>query len=171
MPILHTERLRFLPMVCEHAEVALHGGAAALHAYTGLHIPAGLLTPAHIDHILPVRLAKLQHDPTLADWYGWIVHDATDTLIGTIGYKSKPDDHGTVEISCALHEDWQGRGLASEIVNALIHWAFQQPNVLCITAFPVHPENKASIAILRKLGMICVATTNAGLSFALHRPC
>jgi RimJ/RimL family protein N-acetyltransferase len=170
MPILQTERLRFLPMTCEQAETALHGGAAALQAYTGLHVPPGMLTPLLVERVLPVRLAKLQHDPELADWYGWVVHLDTQTLIGTMGFKSKPDDHGTVEIRYGLHEDWRGQGLATEMVGALIHWAFTQPDVQRITATDVDPENLPSISLLRNLGMTLVAETRAGLSFTLSRP-
>ena len=66
------------------------------------------------------------------------------------GFKGPPQD-GTVEIGYSVLPQFQGRGYATEMVRALIDWAFAQPGVLRIVAETTE-NNVASMRLLHRLG-------------------
>ncbi|MBB6455348.1 ribosomal-protein-alanine N-acetyltransferase [Salirhabdus euzebyi] len=103
------------------------------------------------DHI-SFYLSQLQNDPSMLGWGVWFVVDKeSNTVIGDIGFKGKPNDHHTVDIGYGVHPTYQGKGIATEAVRGLIDWAFQQ-NVEIVTADCLQ-DNIPSIKVLEKIGM------------------
>lgn len=63
-----------------------------------------------------------------AGWYNWYALRKAEgetgrTLIGSGGFMGPPDETGTAEIGYSIAADWQGQGLASELVAGLVQQA------------------------------------------------
>lgn len=71
-------------------------------------------------------------------------------LIGTCGFKGKPDFENHVEIGYEVHPKFQSRGIGSEAAHALTSFAFAK-NIAGVKAHTL-PEENNSVHILRKLG-------------------
>ena len=69
--------------------------------------------------------------------------------MGGIGFAGLPDDEGATEIGYALDEKFRGKGIATEAVQALSDWAFQDPDLHKLRAeTPV--DNVESQRVLEK---------------------
>jgi len=86
-----------------------------------------------------------------------IIDKTTSDFIGRCGYLGGLVCPQEAEIHIALSKDYWNKGLATEIGRALLLHGFQKRGLATLTGV-VHPENKASIRILEKLGMKCVGT-------------
>ena len=84
-------------------------------------------------------------------WLGWyaISTEAAPVLCGSVGFKGPPNEAGMVEIGYSLLPDYQGHGLASEMVRGLIDWALRQSKVRVIEA-ETAPDNHPSIRVLNE---------------------
>jgi [ribosomal protein S5]-alanine N-acetyltransferase len=120
--------------------------------------PPGILADA-----LPVFLEWMEAAPERVGWYVWyammraprealemLADDVGDILVASGGFKGPPQD-GTVEIGYSVLPRFQGQGYATEMVRALIDWAFTQPDVARIVAETTE-DNVASVRLLRRLG-------------------
>lgn len=74
------------------------------------------------------------------------------TLVGWGGFKGPPRD-GTVELGYAVAPGWEGRGLATAAVAALLDEAFAHPGVRAVVAHTL-PEAGASGRVLEKSGFV-----------------
>lgn len=98
------------------------------------------------------HLEKLAENPGMLYWGPWLALLKSDsTVIGDLGFKGKPDDRGTVEIGYGLLEEYWNKGYATEAVDALMDWAWEQ-GVRKIRAETLR-DNPGSIRVLEKLGM------------------
>ena len=90
-------------------------------------------------------------------WYAaWIIADRDGTMLGDLCFKGLAPS-GAVEIGYGLLEEQQGRGYATEAVEAAVRWALAQPGVLCVEA-ETDPENRASQRVLEKCGFVPTGT-------------
>ncbi|MGO8757053.1 MAG: GNAT family N-acetyltransferase [Terracidiphilus sp.] len=90
-----------------------------------------------------------------AGWYGWYLlldtgERGDSLLVGCAGYLGPPDEAGRVEIGYSVCERWRGQGLAKEVVGGLVENAGRR-GAQTVQAH-AHPENAASIAVLRACG-------------------
>ena len=84
-------------------------------------------------------------------WYtNWeIILKSSSCSVGGIGLAGLPDDQGTTEIGYALDQKFRGQGIATEAVQALSEWAFQDADLQIIRAeTPV--DNEGSQRVLEK---------------------
>lgn len=89
-------------------------------------------------------------------WYGWYAINIDPVsgdraLVGSGGYFGPPDSHGVVEIGYSVLPQWQRRGFATEIVNALVTHAYLFEKTQCIIAH-TSSENEASKRVLISSG-------------------
>lgn len=95
------------------------------------------------------------------DWEGWLawyavrIDDDDSVLCGSIGFKGPPDEQGIVEIGYSVLPEFQGQGLATEMVAAIVQWAKNQPLVTRIEA-ETNIDNKASMRVLEKNNFIYI---------------
>jgi len=95
---------------------------------------------------------ELECDKTMFGWGPWlIVQNAESVLIGSVGFKGKPNRDGIVEIGYGVVPAYRGQGYGFEAVEALVNWAFSA-GVRSIIA-ECQPHNVASVRILERLGM------------------
>jgi ribosomal-protein-alanine N-acetyltransferase len=82
----------------------------------------------------------------------WMIEDAKSTkVIGTCGFLNREDVHNRAEIGYDLHPDYWGRGVMTEVARSIIHFGFVNMQLNKIEA-KADPQNKGSIALLKKLG-------------------
>ena len=98
-------------------------------------------------------------DPENFKWATYVtIHVADNKLIGCCGFKGKPQA-GAVEIGYEIHPDYRGAGLAQEVANGLMEFAFSHDEVNTVLAHTLADEN-ASGSILKKLGFTFVKQYN-----------
>ena len=94
---------------------------------------------------------SLALDPGATRWGSRLfVHDAPRVLVGWGGFKGPPTD-ASVEIGYAVAPEWQGRGLATCAVRAMLREAYAGPEVKAVIAHTL-PERNASVRVLEKAG-------------------
>jgi len=94
-------------------------------------------------------------DPEGVGWYTWYVLEreagAPRRLIGNAGFTGRPDASGSAEIGYAILPPHQRRGYGTELVEALVDWAFGHEHVKRVMA-ETYPDFVASVRILEKNG-------------------
>lgn len=73
-------------------------------------------------------------------------------LIGSGGFKGKPDSSGTVEIGYEIATEYENLGYGTEAVTAMRNFAFTKNEVQSLIAHTLAIEN-ASNRLLKKIGM------------------
>jgi len=86
-------------------------------------------------------------------WYAILVDNDYPILCGSTGFKGPPDKRGIIEIGYSVLPEFQGQGLATEMVAAVVQWAEHQPQAKRIEA-ETNVNNKASIRVLEKNNFI-----------------
>jgi RimJ/RimL family protein N-acetyltransferase len=156
--VIATRRLNLVPGTAELLRVALFDPRSlglALRARVPRTWPPGELDPFFLELILSRVLA----DPSAVTWLLYFVvlradeqaarGEAPSAVIGTAGYKGPPSRSGSVEIGYGIVEEFQGRGYASEAMEALVQLAFRDSRVERIAA-ETFPNRPASLAVLAK---------------------
>lgn len=87
-----------------------------------------------------------------AGWYSWYAlrnaeNNTPRTLVGSGGFTGPPDADGVAEIGYSIVADWQGQGLATELVAGLVQQAAATGMVRRLVAH-TQPENLASQKVL-----------------------
>jgi RimJ/RimL family protein N-acetyltransferase len=80
-----------------------------------------------------------------------ITERASRNAIGSIGFYGPPDEEGQVTIGYGLVEQYRGRGLGTEALEALIAYCRTRPEVRTILA-DTEVENRVSRRVLEKSG-------------------
>ncbi len=90
-------------------------------------------------------------------WLWWIVFKSGNAdqlagnLVGYVGFKGEPSKTGEVEITYSIAESARRNHLASEAIDCITKWAFQQKEVMKIVA-DTAKNNFASQKTLIKAG-------------------
>jgi [ribosomal protein S5]-alanine N-acetyltransferase len=147
---ISTARLRLVPITFDVARAALND-RDMLEELVGATVPEEWPNPDFAEALTFIR-ADLKRNPSYALWTRLIVHSADGTVVGDAGFKSTPDESGTVEIGYGVVSAYRNDGIAGEATGALIDWAFSQDAVRCVTA-ECYEDNPASARVLEKLGM------------------
>lgn len=151
-PIVKTHRLKLLPCALEVAQAAATKNKSQVEALLAVRVPEEWYT-TQVQDFLPTYAQILTNDSSQLGWGVWlIIHTADSTLIGDLGFLGKPDHSRTVEIGYEVMVEYRNQGYGFEAVQALVNWAFKQPEISRIIAH-CHLDNSASIRILEKLGM------------------
>lgn len=114
-------------------------------------------------------LNELKVDSSLLGWGVWfVINKENNAIIGDIGFKGKPSSDNTVEIGYGIIPTAQGEGYATEAVQKLIKWAFNEKNVTKIVAECLD-NNIPSIRVLEKLQMKIIGSENNMLKWQLEK--
>lgn len=81
--------------------------------------------------------------------WGIAKKESPDELIGTIGYWEIVEKHSRAEVGYLLHPDQHAKGYMTEALNAVLSYGFENMKLHRVEA-QTNPQNKASIALLRK---------------------
>ena len=95
---------------------------------------------------------SLEHEDDWG-WYAlWLIVRKDGSHIGNLSFKGTPED-GTAEIGYGIAEEFRGLGYATEALETILEWAFDQPGVMRIAA-ETAPDNLASQRVLAKCGFL-----------------
>jgi RimJ/RimL family protein N-acetyltransferase len=107
----------------------------------------------------PDYFERLKAAATPDPWnFGFtVVHTIDNTVVGMCGFTAVPDAAGTVEIGYGIAPDYQGRGYATEIAQALVEFA-NANGAKKVCAHTLREIN-ASTQVLKKCGFTKVNET------------
>lgn len=84
--------------------------------------------------------------------FQWGIADAdTDALVGTVTVLGWDRRNRRAEIGFIVRPEWQGRGIATEAVRAVLRFAFDAMDLRRVEA-DADPANAGSLALLERLG-------------------
>lgn len=145
-----TERLYLLLFTVQIAKEVMAGQFTEL-GKLGL-VPAVGWPDEELMEALPRIIANLEVVGAPSGFESWMVIDkASKALIGDVGFKGPPAEGGVVDLGYGIIASQRRKGYAAEAAEAMIKWAFKQPEVKVITA-RCHDENDASTKTLEHLG-------------------
>jgi [ribosomal protein S5]-alanine N-acetyltransferase len=133
-PERFSKRLHLVAAKPEHLRVELDS-LEELSELLGAEIPPDWPPGEYDRQAQEFFLDSLMKGGTSAEgWYTWyaMTRDAPDqhgVVIGAAGFLGPPNDSGDVEIGYSIVPAWRGKGLASEIVNNLVAFAFEDARV------------------------------------------
>lgn len=148
-----TPRLEMIASTTELLETELRS-PQQLGVLLGAQVPEGWPPGEYDEHAIRWLLDRLSAQPEAAGWFGWYalmkpVAGTMPDLVAAGGYTGPPDENGTVEIGYSVVPAFGGRGIATEMVAALVERAFADPQVERVIAH-TFPANGGSIRVLEK---------------------
>ena len=110
--------------------------------------------------VLSFLLALHKLHPELSAWSFMIICQDNQQIVGEIGAKHLPDRDGAIEVGYGIAASHRRRGFAAEALREFVALAFQRPGVKAVRAECL-VENRASIAVLRRLGFVCTGEVDS----------
>ncbi|WP_108249004.1 GNAT family N-acetyltransferase [Planctomonas deserti] len=123
------------------------------------------------DWLWRIRLDQIARRPGDEQWVAWLAV-RNGEVIGHTGFHGPPDEAGEVEISYTVLPEFRGRGLAGELLDALLEWCAARDDVRSVRA-SISPDNTASLALVRRRGFERVGEQideEDGLEWIFRRP-
>ena len=153
-PEIRTARLELVPATADTHRMELSRHIALSRALHRAIVPANW-PPDEVRDVLEWFAQGLESEPDNYTWnaYYWIAQDSTAgrILVGSGGFKGRPDANGAVEIGYSVLPQFRRQGYATEAVRGLVDWARSCPDVRRVLAEAL-PENTASVGVLTKCG-------------------
>lgn len=153
--VVRTPRLDLIAATLEHLDAELHSHAA-LQRVLGASVPQDW-PPGEYDRSAQefFRSQLASNGPSRVGWLTWyaVTRNAKgvrERLVAGAGFLGPPVD-GVVEIGYSVVAEARGRGYASEIVSALVAYAFEHPDVRDVIAH-TSDGNVASTRVLLGCG-------------------
>lgn len=112
-------------------------------------------SPGHGERLIEAWLLEAQQQPELGFW---LAHDAgSGDFVGWFHLRADNGKHGPrqagdLDLGYRLHRRWWGRGLAREGGAALLDYGLRDLSAPRVAASAL-ADNRASIAVMRSLGM------------------
>ncbi|NOQ71931.1 MAG: GNAT family N-acetyltransferase [Crocinitomix sp.] len=106
--------------------------------------------PKKVQEVIRLKTISAVKDPANDPLFStfWTIIDRTSKcMVGDLCFKGNPNELGEVEIGYGTHAEFQNKGLMTEAVGGLVHWALEQENVSCVWA-ETDPKNLASQKVL-----------------------
>jgi [ribosomal protein S5]-alanine N-acetyltransferase len=167
-----TARLELRLFTAPAVTALIDRDVATLEKLTGARFPVPLIAPPLMDDALAHIRDQMVKAGNQGWWTWWIVLRETGEAVGSAGVAS--GEEGTVQLGYSLYREFEGRGFASEAVQALVKWTFGQPGIRKIIA-TIPPWHPRSMRVAEKAGMkqIGVATdpeVGEVLVYSIERP-
>lgn len=146
---LHTARLALEPLRVAHAdEMAPLLADPRLHAYTGgASTTVAELRGRYLEQVNVWSVSATER------WLNWIVRDVhSSAAVGGVQAQLRVEDGDLVgELAWMVGAPYQRRGYALEASAAAIAWLRDQAELVLVA--DIHPDNAASMALARALGL------------------
>jgi [ribosomal protein S5]-alanine N-acetyltransferase len=170
MTNLATPRLAMQPLTLAQLQAWLRG-QQEISARLGLHIEVGVVDEIVL-RAMSAKVRKMQQAaPTSWSWYTyWLMRLQADPVaIGLAGFKGAPNEQGEVELGYSTAPAYQRQGFATEAVQALLAWAWAQPECRAVRAITLN-SNLASQRVLQKTGLVIDQMREDVLIWRIWRP-
>lgn len=169
---LVTPRLILVAVTLDLIEAEITDRARLAHLL-GAEVPADWPPPLNDENSMRWTRDHLAANPDNGGWGTWYFilrrDGAAPLLIGNGGFKGKFVAPGTCEVGYSVMESHQRRGYATEVVQALVDWAFSHPGIERVVAHTL-PELTPSIRVLEKNGFVPAPALEPGaIMFELAR--
>jgi ribosomal-protein-alanine N-acetyltransferase len=164
MTELRTKQLILRPMSPAAAErlPAERDGAAAR---IGAALDDDWPLPDLLD-ILPIHARRTVSEVAFSVWV--VIEAATVVVVGDIGFFGPPSETGELETGYSVVPSRRRRGYATEALEALAAWAFEQPGVAVIVA-GTDPDNEMSQRVLERAGFQRTTATSSEVRWRRER--
>lgn len=97
-------------------------------------------------------------------WHAlWMIVRKDGAYIGNLSFKGAPEN-GVAELGYGIGEEYRGLGYATEAVETILTWAFDQPGVTAVAA-ETEAGNAASRRVLEKCGFLPAGEGREGPRF------
>lgn len=154
---IETKNLRLIPCDTEMLRSAIEGNEA-LAKRLGVVVPDNW-TEFGVQ-ALKYALDRLEESEDEKNWWTYFpVHRNDNRLIGSGGYKGRPNAEGMVEIGYEIEPGYRSRGFATEMTTVLVDNAFKHTSVKSVIAHTLGEENP-STKVLQKCGFERVGEIN-----------
>jgi RimJ/RimL family protein N-acetyltransferase len=100
---------------------------------------------------LPFFLARLREDPGARGFWVWLATLEDGREVGLAGFGGRPGENRRLTLGYSVHDEHQGRGYATEMVELLTQWALAQDGVE-VVRLTIRPENVPSLRVAKKAG-------------------
>lgn len=122
---IQTSRLTILPFTIEICEESLSNSFGTI-AGMGIYPGNGWPDTETID-TLPRIIKNLRKVSQPSGFESWMIVDtSTNLLIGDIGFKGIPNEHGEIDLGYGIIENERKKGFAHEAATGILEWAFNQ---------------------------------------------
>jgi RimJ/RimL family protein N-acetyltransferase len=123
------------------------GETATAERLIGLPVPPEFAAQTDIWNFM---VTLLDGRPENATWtMHALVHD--DEIMGNVGFKGAPDEHGEIELGYRILTAHRRQGLALAAAGLMVARAQREPAVTRVLA-TISPDNVASIGVITKAG-------------------
>ncbi len=139
--------VRFAPLGRAALAALIEGDLDAAERSVGLSLPPFLLSE---DWLWRIRLDQVERSPEDEPWVAWLAV-RSGSVIGHSGFHGPPDESGEVEIAYTVLPELRGRGLAGELLDALLGWCAARGDIRSVRA-SISPDNTASLALVQHRG-------------------
>jgi [ribosomal protein S5]-alanine N-acetyltransferase len=149
--MIETERLKLIPFTREHYDAILGNDNISLGKLLDVETPDSWTSYKEAREAISALMGffeALGGDVTWGSYF--IILREDHKLIGSCGFKGKPDFDNYVEIGYEIHPQYQSRGLGTEAAKGLIDFAFTK-KIGGIKAHTLRETNN-SVRILQRLG-------------------
>ena len=100
------------------------------------------------------KIADIQRQRRELDMLVWAIADAdSDLLVGSSAIFYMDLAQARAEVGYSLHPDWQGRGLASEALQLVLGYVFNELGLRRIEA-DIDPRNLPSCRLVERFGFV-----------------
>ena len=148
---IETARLKIIPCDKKILEAVLIGNEA-LSKLLSVEVPNGWTDNDRSPFEFAYQIIKAHHSEV--GWWAYLpILKKENLLVGSGGYKGKPDVAGVIEIGYEIYEPYRNTGLATEFARALVDHGFENKKVKKILAHTLAHHN-ASCRVLEKCGML-----------------
>ena len=146
-----------LVMLCgEFLDASLNADARKASSLHGWTIPNEWFEETSL---IQMRIEDREADPLYIPWsLRAVVHRATGTMVGYIGFHSRPGPAyldafvpGGIEFGYTIFKEYRRQGYASEAIHLLIDWAISNYNIGSFVV-SVATDNEISHRLARKIG-------------------
>ena len=147
---LETDRLILHRLEADDFDAWLQGNRIGLESRTGARFPAAMEPPPLFEEDMPAirdQLRRSGDDPTTSTWL--MLARSNGAAVGIAGFSQSGD---AVLTGYSVYPALRRIGLATEGLQALLAWLFEQTGVDRVRA-TIPPDNAPSIRVAEKLGM------------------
>jgi RimJ/RimL family protein N-acetyltransferase len=161
--ILLTRSLELVPMTLEMVEAVLSGRRADAESLVRALMPERWPNPELVERAFTASIDAIRARPEECLWGNrvMIVRGRSGLgegrVVGSVVFHGAPTAEGVAEIAYGVEEGSQGRGYASEAVDACVTWALAQHRVLAVQA-ATFAWHQPSLRVLAKAGMALIGS-------------
>lgn len=167
---LQTKRLRLIALTLEQLNLCLTA-TQELERELGFPISRAVLSQT-VRRAIEIKMSKMAHvEETVHHWFTyWLIVIAGKPFgAGLAGFKGYPNRLGEAEIGYGIDPAYRREGYVTEAAQALITWAFEEPDCTSVIAPGTLRSNVASNRVLEKVGMHIYEETDETLSWRIDK--